>query len=61
MADRTTSPESSSDPTDYTRTMAEIAERSQALVSDFLARQAEGGGLGHADPLNVGGAFLEMT
>ncbi len=61
MADPTSSSESPSDPTDYTQTMADIAERSQALVSDFLARQAEGGGLGHADPMNVGGAFLEMT
>jgi polyhydroxyalkanoate synthase len=40
--------------------MAEIAERSQRLVLDFLARQS-GGGLGMADPLNIGSAFLEMT
>ena len=49
------------DAADYAQTMADIAERSQALVSDFLARQAAGGGLGHADPVNIGGAFLEMT
>ena len=61
MADRSNSSESTPDQTDYTQTMADIAERSQALVSDFLARQAEGGGLGHADPLNIGGAFMEMT
>ncbi len=61
MAERTDPSEQTTDPTEYTRTMADIAERSQALVSDFLARQAEGGGLGHADPLNIGGAFLEMT
>ncbi|MDH3228624.1 MAG: class I poly(R)-hydroxyalkanoic acid synthase [Alphaproteobacteria bacterium] len=61
MAEPTNSSEPTPDPTDYTRTMADIAERSQSLVSEFLARQAEGGGLGHADPMNVGGAFLEMT
>jgi len=61
MTERTGPSDSQPDTTDYTRTMADIAARSQALVSDFLARQAEGGGLGHADPLNIGGAFLEMT
>ncbi len=61
MAERTSPSDPTAEPADYTRTMADIAERSQALVSDFLARQAEGGGLGHADPLNIGGAFLEMT
>jgi polyhydroxyalkanoate synthase len=40
--------------------MAEIAERSQRLVMDFLARQS-GAGIGMADPLNIGSAFLEMT
>lgn len=41
--------------------MADIAERSQSLVRDFLDRQAQGGGMGHADPMNVGEAFMEMT
>jgi polyhydroxyalkanoate synthase len=41
--------------------MAEIAARSQRIVAEFLARQAEGGGMGMADPLNIGSAFLEMT
>ncbi len=35
-----------------------IAAESQRLISDFLARQ---GAAGMADPLNIGGAFLEMT
>jgi len=39
--------------------MADIAARSQRLVNDWLKRQAaEGVAL---DPLNIGGAFLEMT
>ena len=41
--------------------MSEIAARSQRLVSDFLTRQAEGGGAGLGDPFNIGAAFLEMT
>ncbi len=48
-------------PAEFAETMADIAERSQQLVRDFLTRQAADGGLGMADPLNVGSAFLEMT
>jgi polyhydroxyalkanoate synthase len=49
------------DPALVTRTMAEIAERGQRIVSDFLKRQSEEAGGQGLDPLNVGGAFLEMT
>src|SRR3546814_2243822 len=39
-----------------------IAERSQKLVADFLARQKEAGGNANSlDPLNIGAAFMEMT
>lgn len=48
------------DPVQWSRDMAEIAERSQRLVLEFLARQS-GNGVGLADPLNIGSAFLEMT
>jgi len=41
------------------RTMAEVAERGQRIVQDFLKRQADGSG--NPDPLNIGGAFMEMT
>ncbi|MEE8444191.1 MAG: class I poly(R)-hydroxyalkanoic acid synthase, partial [Alphaproteobacteria bacterium] len=61
MSDKTARSAPSSDPFDYASAMADIAGRSQALVQDFMNRQAEGGGLGHADPVNIGGAFLEMT
>ncbi len=52
------------DPAALGRSMADIAERSQRLVGDWLERQsktdlAEFGP--PADPLNIGGAFLEMT
>ena len=47
------------DPEVVTRSMADIAERSQRLVTEWLARQSAPGT--SADPLNIGGAFLEMT
>jgi len=47
------------DPALVTRTMAEVAERGQRIVTDFLKRQAEANG--NPDPLNIGSAFLDMT
>ena len=47
------------DPEFVGRTMADIAVRSQRLVNDWLKRQAQEGV--NLDPLNIGGAFLEMT
>ncbi len=58
------------DPVELSRSMAEIAERSQRLVAEFLQRQQQGHaevgaapgiGSGMADPLNIGTAFFEMT
>jgi polyhydroxyalkanoate synthase len=53
------------DPAGLSRQMAEIAERSQRLVADFLSRQSGGsggeGGIGMADPTAIGAAFFEMT
>lgn len=52
------------DPVEFSRSMADIAERSQRLVSDFLARQNEAAavdGMGIASPLHLGSAFFEMT
>jgi len=47
------------DPALVGRSMADIAERSQRLVSEWLKRQPTEE---HAiDPLNIGSAFLEMT
>jgi len=47
------------DPEVVSRSMADIAERSQRLVTDWLKRQPE---QEHsADPLNIGRAFMEMT
>ena len=50
------------DPEVVSRTMADVAERSQRIVGDWLKRQAEGeGGDSGADAMNIGRAFLEMT
>ena len=47
------------DPAAVGRSMADIAERSQRIVSEWLKRQDQ---QEHAlDPLNIGSAFLEMT
>ena len=47
------------DPALVSRTMADVAERSQRIVVDFLKRQADTPG--EADPLHIGNAFLDMT
>jgi polyhydroxyalkanoate synthase len=47
------------DPTQLTRSMANIAERSQRLVTEWLNRQSLE--LPQIDPMNVGHAFMEMT
>ncbi len=47
------------DPAHLALSMSDVAGRSQRLVNDWLKRQAKEGL--SLDPLNVGGAFLEMT
>ena len=47
------------DPAEIGRSMADIAERSQRIVGEWLKRQASEE---HApDPFNIGSAFMEMT
>ena len=47
------------DPAEIGRSMADIAERSQRIVGEWLKRQADEE---HApDPLNIASAFMEMT
>jgi polyhydroxyalkanoate synthase len=48
------------DATGFGRSMADIAERSQRIVGEWLKRQANGQ-RNSPDPLNIGGAFMEMT
>ncbi len=47
------------DPAMLGRGMADVAERSQRIVGDWLKRQAQEGA--NPDPLNIGSAFMEMT
>ena len=61
MADQPGSDIPTTDADALHRSLADIARRGQRLVAEFLARQASGGGLGMSDPLNIGGAFMEMT
>ena len=50
------------DPAELSRQLTEIAEKSQRLVADFLARQGGGEeGIGMANPMAIGAAFFEMT
>nr|CAB65395.1 PHA synthase [Rhodospirillum rubrum] len=49
------------DPARIDKTMADIAERSQKLVTDFITRQATSPTGGMDDPMNIGQAFLDMT
>jgi len=48
------------DAAEMGRSMADIAERSQRIVGEWLKRHAEGAPT-TPDPLNIGGAFMEMT
>jgi polyhydroxyalkanoate synthase subunit PhaC len=61
MTDETPAEIKLPDPVQWSRNMMQIAERSQRLVLDFMARQPGGGNMGMGDPLNVAGAFLDMT
>ncbi len=49
------------DPLELSRSMAEIAEKSRKLVTDWMERQTSQNGATAIDPLNISGAFLEMT
>ena len=48
------------DPALVSRTMADVAERGQRIVGDFLKRQSEGSQTG-PDPAHIGSAFMDMT
>ena len=56
---KTTPPGQLADPTQLGRSMADIADRSQRIVAEWLKRQThEAPSL---DPLHIGTAFMEMT
>jgi polyhydroxyalkanoate synthase subunit PhaC len=49
------------DPAELSKQTAEIAAKSRQLVAEFLTRQGREEGVGMADSLGIGTAFLEMT
>jgi polyhydroxyalkanoate synthase len=49
------------DSAELSKQIAEIAVKSQELVGEFLKRQSGEDGIGIADPLGIGTAFMEMT
>jgi len=64
MTDQSTPDVKLPDPVEMSQIMTRIAEQSHRLVSEFVERQTEGGNaadLGMGDPLNIGGAFIELT
>jgi len=61
MNDQPRTAHSLPDPSEMSQSMVSIAERSQRLVTEFMAKQVANGGMTDADPLNIGEAFMEMT
>lgn len=52
------------DESQVSETMVDIAERSQRLIKDFIARNADSShstSVGMEDPINVASAFVELT
>ena len=64
-APQNTPPEQPVSGEQWAGTMAGIAERSQRLITDFIARNAQnpaqGAQMGMADTVNIGAAFLELS
>jgi len=63
MAEQSTTNVDDVDQSQISETMADIAERSQRLVKDFMTRHMTPGkaSIGLDDPVNIGNAFMEMT
>ena len=49
------------DPAEVSAAMSRIAESSQRLIVEFLERQEENKTAINFDPMNMGGAFLDLT
>ena len=49
------------DPQHTSNSLAQIAERSQRLILDFMSRRQEPAGLGMADPGDAGKSFVALT
>ena len=49
------------DPADFSKNLMQVAQKSQQLVTEFMRRQGSVGATSTPDPLNLAGAFLDMT
>jgi polyhydroxyalkanoate synthase subunit PhaC len=49
------------DPAEFARNMVKVAGQSQKLLTDFISHQKDIRRVGPIDPLNVAGAFIELT
>ena len=61
MAEQQTPAVKLPDPLELSKAMTQIAERSNKLLAEFLERQKHEPEAANVDPLNIGGAFLELT
>ena len=62
MAEQQGTPTQLPDAAELSKSFAEIAERSQRLLSDWLSNNGfNAGSSGPSDPLNIGNTFLELT
>src|SRR5258706_573350 len=53
-------PQSSPDPAQSAKLLAEVAERSSRLMGEFLQRQAEGKGVAYSDEFGIARAFMDL-
>ncbi|MEX2453827.1 MAG: class I poly(R)-hydroxyalkanoic acid synthase [Rhodospirillaceae bacterium] len=60
MGENTETEEAQPDSAELAATIGRIAEQSQRIVADFIARQGDRTDV-NGDPLNIGSAFLAMT
>src|SRR5689334_835736 len=51
---------SAHEPAEFAKNMAAVAEKCQQIMQEFLTRQALDVPNTPVDPLNVGGAFMEL-
>ena len=62
MSSETPNADNIPDTTELTATLGKIAEQSQRMITEFMARQADQSDRdSNTDPLNIGDAFIEMT
>ena len=62
MSSETPNSDNIPDAGELTATLGKIAEQSQRMVTEFMARQTDQASSdSNSDPLNIGDAFVQMT